>query len=68
MICPAYCLSRAYILIEDLVNLRALPLSAYVSINWSGFSTTFLVMLLSGLGTNADTEALHILLWFRNYC
>ena len=32
-----YMLSRAYILVEDFVNLRELPLSAYDSVSWSDF-------------------------------
>jgi hypothetical protein len=30
-----YCIARAYILIEDLANLRSLPQSAYETVNWT---------------------------------
>lgn len=36
-----YCTSRAYILLEDLLSLRALPATAYQSIDWSGFIPHF---------------------------
>jgi hypothetical protein len=37
-----YCFARAYILLEDILNLRALPPSAYDSVNWSSFLPHFL--------------------------
>lgn len=36
-----YCIARAYILLEDFINLRALPPSAYDTVNWSGFLPHF---------------------------
>lgn len=32
-----YCLARGYIVMDDLINLRLLPASAYASVNWSVF-------------------------------
>lgn len=37
MLGALYCTSRAYILLEDLLSLRALPMTAYETVNWSGF-------------------------------
>lgn len=36
-LCFFYCLFRAYILIEDVIGLRSLPLSAYDSVRWSDY-------------------------------
>jgi len=30
-----YCLARGYIILEDLINLRALPVSGFATVNWS---------------------------------
>ena len=32
-----YCVARAYVILEDWINLRALPPSAYATVNWSAF-------------------------------
>jgi hypothetical protein len=32
-----YCLARGYVVMDDLINLRLLPVSAYASVNWSAF-------------------------------
>jgi len=37
LICALYCIFRAYIFIEDIISLRALPSSAYVTVNWSQY-------------------------------
>lgn len=37
-LCCMYCFSRAYILAEDFAGLRALPASAYETVNWSQYS------------------------------
>lgn len=37
LLCFLYCVFRLYILVEDLVGLRALPPSAYSSPNWTSF-------------------------------
>lgn len=36
-----YILVRSYIIVEGLVNLRALPVEAYASVNWSNFIPHF---------------------------
>jgi hypothetical protein len=36
-----YCTSRAYILLEDLLSLRELPMTAYETVTWSGFLPHF---------------------------
>jgi len=36
-LCVFYCLFRAYILIEDVIALRALPASAFETVNWSQY-------------------------------
>jgi len=41
IIAVCYCFARAYIILEDFVNLRAQPSSAYVSIRWSAFLPHF---------------------------
>lgn len=41
LIAAFYCFARAYILIEDLIALRALPPSAYDTVNWSKFLPHF---------------------------
>ena len=33
----AYGLARAYIIVEGFANLRALPLTAFASVNWSNY-------------------------------
>lgn len=38
LLCAAYCFSRAFILIEDLIGLRQLPASAYQTVNWGQYS------------------------------
>ncbi|GFG09904.1 hypothetical protein IFM5058_04658 [Aspergillus udagawae] len=35
VLCALYCISRAYILVEDLVGLRDLPESAFETVEWS---------------------------------
>lgn len=35
VLCALYCISRAYILVEDLVGLRDLPESAFQTVEWS---------------------------------
>jgi hypothetical protein len=32
-----YCCSRTFILVEDMIQLRSLPSSAYTTVNWGGF-------------------------------
>ena len=39
--CVVYCTSRGFIIIEGFINLRALPPSAYESVNWSAFLPHF---------------------------
>ena len=39
--CVVYCLSRGYVIIEAFINLRALPPSAYKSVNWAAFLPHF---------------------------
>ncbi|KAH6669249.1 hypothetical protein B0J14DRAFT_115384 [Halenospora varia] len=39
--CVLYCLSRAYILIEDVVSLRSLPASVYATVEWSQYIPHF---------------------------
>ncbi|KUJ07804.1 uncharacterized protein LY89DRAFT_352900 [Mollisia scopiformis] len=36
-VAAVYCLARGYVVIDDLVNLRLLPASAYESVRWSPF-------------------------------
>lgn len=36
-LCFFYCLFRTYILVEDVIGLRSLPLSAYDSVRWSEY-------------------------------
>ncbi|KFY36789.1 hypothetical protein V494_04972 [Pseudogymnoascus sp. VKM F-4513 (FW-928)] len=36
-LCFFYCLFRIYILVEDVIGLRSLPLSAYDSVRWSDY-------------------------------
>jgi len=36
-VAAVYCLARGYVVIDDLVNLRLLPASAYQSVKWSNF-------------------------------
>ncbi|KAK5443440.1 hypothetical protein LTS15_010585 [Exophiala xenobiotica] len=36
-ICAAYTVCRVYILIEDIIGLRALPASAFQTVNWTSF-------------------------------
>jgi hypothetical protein len=35
--CVLYCFARAYILVEDILGLRALPDSAFLTVNWSQY-------------------------------
>lgn len=37
LFCVAYCLSRAYILVEDLIGLRRLPEDAFQVVSWSKY-------------------------------
>lgn len=39
--CVDYCLSRGYVVIEGFIHLRALPPSAYESVNWAAFMLHF---------------------------
>ena len=43
-IAVVYCFARAYILLEDLVNLRALPSTAYDTVDWSELLPHILVI------------------------
>lgn len=36
-VAAVYCLARGYAVMDDLINLRLLPSSAYASVNWSVF-------------------------------
>lgn len=36
-ICAAYTVCRVYILVEDIIGLRALPASAFQTVNWTSF-------------------------------
>lgn len=36
-LCFFYCLFRIYILVEDVIGLRSLPLSAFDSVRWSDY-------------------------------
>lgn len=37
IICACYCLCRMYVLIEDVIGLRRLPLSAFEIVSWSSY-------------------------------
>lgn len=37
ILCTSYCVSRAYILIEDGIGLRSLPSSAFETVDWSQY-------------------------------
>lgn len=37
LFCVAYCLSRAYILVEDVIGLRSLPEDAFQVVSWSKY-------------------------------
>jgi hypothetical protein len=41
MLCVTYCVSRAYILIEDVIGLRRLPSKAFETVDWSGYVPHF---------------------------
>jgi hypothetical protein len=36
-LCSFYCIFRAYIFIEDVISLRSLPSSAYITVDWSQY-------------------------------
>lgn len=38
LLCIIYCLSRAYILVEDVIGLRSLPQSAFQTVDWGQYS------------------------------
>lgn len=36
-VCAAYCVCRCYLLLEDLIGLRSVPLTAYRTVNWTQY-------------------------------
>jgi hypothetical protein len=37
LLCTVYCMARVFIFVEDIIGLRSLPSSAYVTVNWSQY-------------------------------
>ncbi|KAF2159257.1 hypothetical protein M409DRAFT_30263 [Zasmidium cellare ATCC 36951] len=40
-LCAAYCICRWYLLLEDIIGLRSVPLSAYQTVDWSRYWPSF---------------------------